>query len=141
MALFAAFYALVGHLPEFWHAMVTANLAKTYNPAGDMAKRVATLAVLLSPAWIPALLGLLIHVTSPARSPGASRAFLAGWLIAGIAGVAIVPNFYEHYLLPLCLPVSVAAARAMGFRKIGPFYGFGAVLFILLLGPGFDFKP
>ena len=135
LALFAAFYALAGHFPEFWHAMVTANLAKTYNPAGDMAKRVGTLAALFSPAWIPALLGLLIR--SP--SPEAPRMFLAGWLIAGVAGVAVVPNFYEHYLLPLCLPISVAAARALGFRKIGPFYGFAAVLFILLLGPGVDF--
>ena len=139
MALFAAFYAWVGHFGEFWHAMVTANLAKTYNPAGDMGKRIATLAALLSPAWIPALLGLLIRDTAPAQSPGASRTFLAGWLIAGAVGVAVVPNFYEHYLLPLCLPVSVAAARALGFRKIGPIYGYAAVLFILLLGPGFDF--
>ena len=139
MALFAAFYALVGHFPEFWHAMVTANLAKTYNPAGDMAKRVGTLAALLSLAWIPALLGLLIRDSSTTESSAAPRAFLAGWLLAGIAGVAAVPNFYEHYLLPLCLPVSVAAGRALGFRKIGPIYGYAAVLFILVLGPGFDF--
>ena len=143
MALFAAFYALAGHFPEFWHAMVTANLAKTYNPAGDMALRVGTLAALLSPAWTPALLGLLIRETSPAEPPpessGAPRIFLAGWLLAGVAGVAMVPNFYEHYILPLCLPVSVAAARALGFRRIGPIYGYAAVLFILLLGPAFDF--
>ena len=136
MALFAAFYALAGHSGEFWHAMVTANLAKTYNPAGDMWLRVGTLTMLLSPAWLPALAGLLIRDTSP----DGPRAFLAGWLLAGVAGVAVVPNFYEHYLLPLCLPVSVAAARALGFRKIGPLYGYAAVLFILLLGPGFDFS-
>ena len=135
MAMFAACYALAGHLPEFWHAMVTANLAKAYNPAGDMWLRIGTLTMLLSPAWLPALAGLLIRDTSP----DGPRAFLAGWLIAGVAGVALVPNFYEHYLLPLCLPVSVAAARALGFRKIGPLYGYAAVLFILLLGPGFDF--
>ena len=139
MALFAGFYALAGHFPEFWHAMVTANLAKTYNPAGDMWQRIATLAMLLSAAWVPALAGLLIRDTSPPQSHAAPRAFLIGWLIAGLAGVAVVPNFYEHYLLPLCLPLSVAAARALGFRKIGPIYGYAAVLFILLLGPGFDF--
>ena len=55
MALFAAFYALAGHFAEFWHAMVTANLAKSYNPAGDATKRIATLAMLFAPALLPAL--------------------------------------------------------------------------------------
>ena len=135
MALFATAYALLGHFPEFWQAMVTANLAKHYNPAGDMAKRIATLAALLAPAWIPALLGLAIQP----KAGETPRTFLAGWLLAGVAGVAIVPNFYEHYLLPLLVPVCVAASRAFGFRRIGPIYGFAAVLFILLLGPGFNF--
>ena len=135
MALFASLYALAGHFPEFWHAMVTANLAKTYNPAGDLWLRIGTLAMLFSPALLPALAGVLIRD----ESPDAPRSFLTGWLLAAIAGVAIVPNFYEHYLLPLCLPVSVAAARALGYRRIGPVYGYAAVLSILLLGPGLDF--
>ena len=136
MALFAALYALAGHFSEFWHAMVTANLAKAYNPANDMARRIAVLTMLMSPALLPALAGILIRDDSP----DAPRAFLIGWLLAAMAGVAMVPNFYEHYLLPLCLPVSVAAARALGYRRIGPIYGYAAVLFLLLLGPGLDFK-
>lgn len=136
MALFAALYALAGHFSEFWHAMVTANLAKAYNPANDMGHRVAVLAMLMSPALLPALAGVLLR----SDTPDAPRGFLIGWLLAAMAGVAMVPNFYEHYVLPLCLPVSVAAARALGCRRIGPIYGYAAVLFLLLLGPGLDFK-
>lgn len=136
MALFAAFYALAGHFAEFWHAMVSANLAKAYNPAGDHWRRIAVLAMLIAPAMLPALAGLLI-----ARQPGQPpRGFLAGWLVAGLAGVAIVPNFYEHYLLPLCLPVSVAAARALGFGQVGRIYGIAVILFGLLFGTSLDFS-
>ena len=135
MALFAGLYALAGHFPEFWHAMVTANLAKAYNPAGDHWRRIAVLAMLIAPAMLPALAGLLIQ-----RKRGQPpRAFLAGWLVAGLAGVAIVPNFYEHYLLPLCLPVSVAAARALGFGRAGRLYGFAVILFGLFFGTALDF--
>ncbi len=136
MALFAAFYAAAGHFGEFWHAMVTANLLKAYNPAGDHWRRLAVLTMLFSPVLLPAIAGALIRE----REHAAPRGFLAGWLLAGIAGFVIIPNFYEHYLLPLCLPACVAAARALGHRAIGPVYGYAAVLFLLLLGPGLDFS-
>lgn len=135
MALFAAFYAAAGHFAEFWHAMVTANLAKTYNPAGDAGRRIATLAMLFAPALVPALIGALL--APRAESP--ARLFLAGWLAASLAGFAIVPNFYEHYLLPVCLPVSVAAAVAFGAHRLGRIYAAALIAFGLLLGPAFDF--
>ena len=67
MALFASLYAFAGHFPEFWHAMVTANLAKTVNPADDMGRRIGTLTMLLSPALLPALAGVLIR-SEPSRN-------------------------------------------------------------------------
>ncbi len=132
MALFAAIYAAAGHFGEFWHAMVTANLAKSYNPADDAGKRIATLAMLFAPALLPALIGAIVVRQQ------APRLFLAGWLTASLAGFAIVPNFYEHYLLPVCLPVSVAAAAAFGAHRIGRLYGAALIAFGLLLGPAFD---
>jgi hypothetical protein len=134
MALFAAFYALAGHFAEFWHAMVTANLAKSYNPAGDATKRIATLAMLFAPALLPALIGAV----QAARGNATPRLFLAGWLVAALAGFAVVPNFYEHYLLPVCLPVSVAAAAAFGAKRPARLYGIALIVFGLLLGPAFD---
>jgi hypothetical protein len=133
-ALFAGLYALACHWQEFWHAMVTANLAKTINPAGDAGRRIATLGLLIAPALLPAVIG----AARGAQGPG-SRAFLGGWLAAGLAGVAIVPNFYEHYLLPWCLPIAVAAGCAFGMGRIGRVYALAVIVFGLLLGPAFDF--
>ncbi len=135
MALFATFYAAAGHFAEYWHAMVTANLAKSYNPAGDAAKRIATLAMLFGPALVPALAGAGIA----ARGAGPLRLFLAGWLAAALLGFAVVPNFYEHYLLPVCLPASVSAAVLFSSHRLARIYGIALIAFGLLLGPAFDF--
>lgn len=133
MATFAAFFALAGHFAEFWHAMVTSNLTKTYDPAGDLGKRATALATILAPALIAALPGCAL-IRRPEQ-----RLLIGGWLIAALVGVAMVPNYIDHYVLPLALPVSVAAAPALGFRRIGPVYGYAIVLFGLLAGPALHF--
>ncbi len=137
-APFAAFglaYALAGHFAEFWQAMITANLRKTYNPGGDHWTRIGALATLSAALWIPALLGLLTG-----RSEGKQgRGFLIAWLLASLAGLLAIPNFYEHYLLPLCLPFSVAAACAFGWRRLGNALGIFTLALMLLAGGSFDF--
>jgi len=135
MLLFAGAYALLGHFAEFWHAMVTSNLLKPTNPGGDEAPRIAALATIIGPALLPALVGLAM------KGDAAQRWFLGGWILAGMAGVAVVPNYIDHYMLPLTLPVAVAAARALGHRSIGPAYGYGIVLFGLIAGPTLHFAP
>lgn len=134
MLAFTAFYAAAGHFPEFWHAMVTANLRKTYETA-DAGSRLLTLVMLFAPLWLPALAAFLVK--PQAGEQGLS--FPAGWSLAGIGGVALVPSLYEHYLLPLCVPASVLAARALGFRLIGPAFTLFAALFWLMAGPAMDF--
>ena len=91
---------------------------------------------MFSPAWIPAL-GALLPLWP--RDPERPLAFLLGWTLAALAGVVMLPNFYEHYLLPLCLPVSVLAARFLGFRLIGPAVALLSIGFMLSAGPALDF--
>jgi hypothetical protein len=59
-ALFGGFYALIGHFGAFWQAMVTANLAKGYDPAGDHWLRIRAMAISASPALLLALAGLAL---------------------------------------------------------------------------------
>lgn len=97
----AAGYALSGHWPEFWHAMVTSNLVKRTD-SGAFAYLTATVVR----AW-PLLLMALGGLASAGRSNAGW--FLGGWLFAAVVGFLAVPNFYVHYLLPVIVPLSVAS--------------------------------
>ncbi|MEP7221026.1 MAG: hypothetical protein ABI673_00015 [Novosphingobium sp.] len=132
--LFGAAFALVGHFAEFWHAMVTANLRKTYDPAGDHWERIGALSTLAAPALLVSSIGLAL----PNRD-AAPRAFLVGWVLAALVGVAIVPNFYEHYMLPLMLPLSVVSARLFDRKPAGLMLGYAAILFFVLASPALNF--
>ena len=103
--LIAGYYALVGHWSEYWHAMVTANLAK----GGDWASgslRLAMLWRLMVPVVTAAAVGLVLM--KPAQ-----RSFPAGWLLAAVIGLAAIPNFYPHYALPLLVVLCACAAPVL----------------------------
>jgi hypothetical protein len=134
MLIFSAFFAVIGHFPEFWHAMVTSNLTKIYNPGQDTLMRITGLTIMFSPALLPAIAGIALRGNDIDRT---QRFFLGGWVLAGLAGVAIVPNWFEHYLLPFAVPVCVAAARALDRRPIGPAFAACACFWLLTAGPSF----
>ena len=127
---FAVFYAAIGHFSELWHALVLANLRKGYNPAADQLLRLGVLTIELLPALLPAILTMVFARSAP-------RAFLIGWLSAALIGFFAVPNFIDHYMLPLVLPVCIAAAPALEWRKAGPIYAWLVLCLVLLAGPAF----
>lgn len=45
--------------------------------------------------------------------------FIAGWLIASAAGFLMVPNFYDHYALPLAVPLALTCAAVFDRRPLG----------------------
>lgn len=116
----AAAYALNGHWAEYWHAMVTSNLAKPGSwPTAWI--RLQILAAMLSPIALIAALGLVRQ--------NRERAFVIGWLAAAIAGLCAVPNFYVHYGLPIVVPLLVAASGFLARQPLGA--GVTATLAIL----------
>jgi hypothetical protein len=107
----AAAYWLGGHWAEYWHAMVTANLAKPpYWP--DVRIRIVLMFIMLAPILIVAVLGLLAQERQ-------SRSFVLLWLGAAALGLLAMPNFYIHYALPLSVPLCVAASSFLGKPRIG----------------------
>lgn len=117
----AAAYAALGHWPEFWHAMVTSNLVKQPLLAGELRHDAASLAVRIA---MPVALALYGLAGKDAHTP---RAFLIGWLLAALAGLASVPHFFPHYALPLTVPLAVAAG--LGFaRRSGGLIAFALAL-------------
>ncbi|HJS07963.1 MAG TPA: hypothetical protein VJ809_09895, partial [Pirellulales bacterium] len=110
LAMAFAYWAM-GHWPEYWHAMVTANLDKpSHWPTSLM--RLSIMAVVLLPLTLFAVLGLI-------RMKGAARTFMVAWLFAALLGLAAVPNFYLHHALPLTVPLCVAAAAFLGQGALG----------------------
>lgn len=43
------------------------------------------------------------------KNPAAST-FLGGWMVFALIGYLIIPNFFEHYALPMVVPLAVSAA-------------------------------
>jgi hypothetical protein len=107
----AAAYWLGGHWPEFWHAMVTANVSKVPLWA-DLRMRALLMLIIMTPILIPAALGL----AAQARE---SRWFLLAWLAAALLGLVVLPNFYAHYALPILVPLCVAASSYLARPGIG----------------------
>lgn len=133
-ALFALIFAALGHFPELRDAMIDANLRKENNPTDDQLARAGRL---LFMGW-PIVLAAAIGLAWPRGPWREGRGFLAGWALAGLIGVAAVPNYYEHYALPLLVPLCVAAARALRHELWGLAAGALTVLYCLAVGPAFN---
>lgn len=64
---------------------------------------------------------------------------LLGWILAAFAGYLLVPNFFDHYALPLLPPLCVSAATLFA-RRDGPLF-FGVLpLFALFQGSVTDWS-
>ena len=123
MLAWAAFYAAIGHFGEFWHAMVTSNLTKSYDPGGDLAQRARLFAIHLAPAALVALAGLAWRGEGASRE---GRVFAAGWIAAAFGGFIAVPNLIDHYVLPLLAPLALAGSPFLSRRPLG--WAAGAVI-------------
>ena len=114
-------YAWIGSLDVFWFANVTSIFLK--HPLGglDIAGNVLRIVVSLAPLALCAWLGLK---KLPWRDrDGAERWFPALWVGAALLGTAVVPNFFNHYALPLMVPLSVAAAPLFALGRLGMLWG------------------
>ena len=114
------FFAVIGHGGDYLFATLLSSFGRA-SMAG--AERMA-LALYLAPRTLPllvmALAGVILLLRGPTRSLGAG--VLAGWIAAGIAGFLMVPNFYDHYALPLLPSLCVGAAPLFARRPLGPAY-------------------
>lgn len=136
MAIFALAIAGAGHFAQFWQAMVGANLRRAYYPAGDTLRRAFQFLAFCIPPTALALGGLVAR----GEQTAGTRGFLGGWLLASVAGVMIVPNFFQHYALPLLVPACVAASRLMVRDRVWNAFAVAMPAFALVSGPAFAFS-
>lgn len=103
-----ATYAYLGHFREIWTATIVSVFTKAPLDWSERADHVPQLVLFLG---IP-MAGALFSLTRQYRVRGLDQqtVFLGGWLIAALLGYLSVPNFFDHYALPLMVPVSVLLA-------------------------------
>lgn len=104
-------YWLSGHWTEFFHAMVLANLDKPQHWPTAL-KRLLGMTLFIAPLLVCAAIGLK-------RTKGEARRFVAAWLVAALIGLCAVPQFYLHYVMPLTVPLCLAASALFARRPVG----------------------
>ncbi|GAA4038305.1 hypothetical protein GCM10022281_18870 [Sphingomonas rosea] len=101
-------YVAAGH----GEAFVFANFISIFrkHPVGGLAleRGLVVLVRALLPVLLIALWGLWVR----RRAQGWTdlNLFIAGWIAAAVAGYLFVPYFFDHYALPLMVPLSISAA-------------------------------
>ena len=115
-AIAFAAYGILGHADAMWFATVVSIFMRT--PL-TWAERVGDFPQMALYLTVPALVTLSALATQFARGARPVTIFLAGWALAAIVGFLSVPNFFNHYTLPLILPMSVIMAIALADKRDG----------------------
>jgi hypothetical protein len=112
----------------WWFANVDSIFLRPPYPLAQSLGRLAGIGATLSPLILAAALGLAGRLRGPRRD----EAWLAlGWGIAALIGFAAIGTFFDHYALPLLVPLCVAAAPTLGAKprvRVGAL-GLGLLLF------------
>lgn len=117
LLLVLGYYAWIGHLPELWQALVESNTARLYPDATTRIERFTTLMALLAlPLGVAVLGGRTLRHEPDKRS---HLEFLGLWAAVAIWAVAVYPNVYPHYALPLLGPLCVLSAPFLASPRIG----------------------
>ncbi|MEO5597272.1 MAG: hypothetical protein ABIQ66_01495 [Novosphingobium sp.] len=132
--LISAYYALVGHWYEYWHAMVNSNLQKRYVYSGYFLPRITRLYLSLNPLMFMTIYAAMSGKLTEAKA--GNSGFYIGWLVAAILAFLSVPNFYLHYALPMLVPLCITASPALAMKRAGPaIFAFIAVFCLLVQNP------
>ena len=113
--LAALYYFAHGHLGDY----IFANFVSIFFKA-DQGIRSRSFGILFLLAFmVPLILAAVIGAIMRYRGWGSTdlrSIFISGWMIAALLGIMLIPNFYDHYELPLIAPLTVSAATLLGQR-------------------------
>lgn len=135
-ALALAYYAWRGQAEAFAYANFLSIGARSTADAGELLHR-------LGKAWrvlqLPVLAVALSMLLRPWRAFPRGRAifrFTLAWLAAAMIGYLLFGTYFDHYALPLFVPLAAAAAplfayrrRRLGLVAAGLILAFGAVAY------------
>lgn len=135
-ALIWLVYAATGDFQEYWFATMQSVFLTSPDTHAAGVRRLAYLAFVLCGSSAAALIGLVVLVTKARRAGARDRfmaCFVAGWVVAAVAGFLLVPNFFDHYALPLASVLAVASAPLFEHSRAGRAFGILAIAGLLLI--------
>lgn len=108
-------YAAIGHFDAFWFANATSAALRRDGWTADTPWNLLVTLGPLGPVLVLALAGLAFR---PAGIPKGESRFLLGWTLAALIGFVSIGYFYQHYALPLLVPLVIACAPLIaGWRR------------------------
>lgn len=105
--LILAYFASAGAFDIYWFASVR-SVGMKMPQLGEVTRgAIVYLFLLLLPLWIMAGVGM---AALGSGWQDRAKRFILGWLLAAIGGFLLIPNFWDHYALPLLPPLAVVAS-------------------------------
>ena len=130
-ALALLVYSFNGHAWEFVYANFVSIFERNNpNPFGGI-KKLGHLILLLLPFWLAAGLGA---ASLWKRRDILAIRFVCLWLAASIVGVCIMGDFYDHYALPVLVPVGIVVATLFDSKDWRRWLGYFLIAFGIVAG-------
>ncbi len=113
-----SFYAGIGEFHRFFYANFLSVFDRAPQPGFAIARNLKTLSFIA----LPLLMSLPVALLSRKRTADReiTRSFLIGWLVAGTIGFVMIGNYFDHYALPLLIPVFLLLAPLFDRKLTGP---------------------
>ncbi len=106
----AAFYAAIGHWGDWWFANATSIAKRGPGLRSATVQRVRILAYLIVPLLVCVPLRRWLGIAPTTASEREDRRFVDAWTAVALLAVVLFGTWFNHYVLPLCAPLGVAAA-------------------------------
>lgn len=119
------FYAAIGHGSDYLFAVLFSSFGRMPMAWGERLSLAGYLTPRIAPLLIMGLARVTLLLRRPERDNGART--VAGWIGASAVGFLMVPNFYDHYALPLLPSLCVGAAGLFARRPLGPVFAVLAI--------------
>ncbi|MCP3736532.1 hypothetical protein M9979_16825 [Sphingomonas sp. RP10(2022)] len=106
-----AVYAALGHGDAWWFANVRSIFLRRVVPGDPILDRLLGAVLVLAVPMAIAVRGVFVRARP-------MRLFLGGWLVVAVIGWLLVPPYFNHYALPLVVPIAIAAGGAFASRPM-----------------------
>ncbi|QDZ06153.1 hypothetical protein FPZ24_00595 [Sphingomonas panacisoli] len=126
-ALALVYYQAIGQGAAYLYANFTSIAARRPDPMGEQFGNLAQIVLITSPLFAAAILAL------PRGHWEGIRGWLFAWLVAAVFGLLVFGSWFDHYALPVLVPLSICAAGFADDPRRSPRIT-AAVLLIALLG-------